>query len=168
MASATVSTASQYDQFMARFKNKLAETADFDTGDMATTMDVIESSLADSGLRELLNQLDRASASNVAQGAAPADNEPARKRVVRKRKTDAAPAATGSGSKVAASKADNATVDTTRTRRVTAYNLFIAQKVRDDKVPMKVAAGEWKELSDEQRKSYTKKAEEMNSAAPAQ
>ena len=133
-----------YDQFVKRFQNQLREVAEFD-GEETTTMEVIIDSLNQSGLKEICDGIDQ-----LRGGGLPTD-EVVDKKV---KKTTAA-------SKKASDKTGD---EKPRGKRVTAYNIYVAEQVKEKKTTMKEAAASWKTMNDEAKASYIVKAKQSNSA----
>lgn len=140
---------SNYNQFIARFKETISRVAEID-GDDDTTLNVIIETLKECGLEDICRNSD--AYQSTVGGAVSTDvndDKKAKKPVVKKSKKDE------STVKDNATAAATTTTDaTTRPKRVTGYNVFVAERVSDKKVSMKDAAAEWGQMSDEAKAPY--------------
>lgn len=151
-----------YEQFVKTFKDNLHSVAEFD-GEADQTLSVIVGALESSRLKQYLDELDQlrqklASASGggaaaVSSSAAAADKADGSRKVVSKAKKSAAV-------EVAAVEEDDKNA---KTKRVTGYNVFVAEQVREKKHTMSEAAAVWKSMDTAARAPYIERATNQNS-----
>ena len=145
---------STYNTFVDRFKRQLREVADFG-GEENTTMEVIIDSLVQSGIKDICDSLD----GYKAEVKSPPDAV-ATKTTKSKSKKAAAASVEQSGS----ATVDKDTKDdkATKTKRVTAYNVYVAEQVKVNKITMKDAAASWKTMDEAARAPYVTRAKATN------
>lgn len=148
-----------YEQFVKTFKDNLHSVAEFD-GEADQTLSVIVGALESSRLKQYLDELDQlrqkfASASGggvaAASSAASSDKADGGRKVVPKAKKSAAVEAVEDDDKNA------------KTKRVTGYNVFVAEQVREKKHTMSEAAAVWKSMDTAARAPYIERATNQNS-----
>ena len=144
---------STYDQLIHRFKTQLHEVAEFE-GEESQTLEVIIDCLKSSGFREICDGYDallKNSTSTVADTA-------------EKKNRKAAPSKKSKEDDEDKDKEKDKEKEKEKPRRVTAYNVFVAEQVKVKKTTMKDAAALWKNMNDEQKQPYAQKAKEANAA----
>jgi hypothetical protein len=139
---------STYDQFVNRFKTQLREVAEFD-GEESTTMEVIIDSLVQAGLKEICDGFDGRKAGTAKSPVVELAEKKSKKTSTSTKKTTETQKA-GDDEKPAKGK------------RVTAYNIYVAEQVKEKKTTMKEAAASWKTMSDEDKAPYVAKAKATN------
>ena len=148
---------STYDQFVNRFRSQLREVAEFG-GEEGATMEVIIDSLIQAGLKDLCDSVDALKA----EGKAPVEVVAAKTTKTTKT-TKTKKAAAAAAEKSATADKESGEEKATRGKRVTAYNIYFAEQVKEKKTTMKEAAASWKTMDDEAKAPYVSKAKANNS-----
>jgi len=147
---------STFSQFIDTFKKELPKVAEFDGDSEDQTLNVIIGALESSRLRELLDDLDGLRKSS----AEPNDEADDSKKQVSGR------AKRGGGLAVQTSASNDVSEEkrASKPRRVTGYNVFVAEQVKEKKTTMKDAARAWKEMNEDGKKPYNARASAQNEA----
>lgn len=149
---------STFQQFIETFKKELSKVAEFEE-EPDQTLSVITGALESSRIKELLDELDRLRASSDNRET----EEPAKRAVVPRANKKAPVVA----AQVATVDNNNETVEESKgakPKRVTGYNVFVAEQVKEKKQTMKDAAAAWKVMDDESKRPYNARATAQNQA----
>ena len=137
-----------YEQFITRFKEHIRRVADIDgDGDDNSTIDVIVDALKECGLDDICSNNDKYLETVKLQskgGSSVVVDDKKVKKVAPKKKQDEQ------------TKGTEATE--AKPKRITPYNEFVAEQVRVNKISMKQAAEQWKQMTDEEKAPYAERA----------
>jgi len=145
---------STYDQFLKTFKEDLHRVAEFE-GEAEQTLNVIVGALESAKLKHHLDELD-----TLKQGSSGVRN-------IATVPVDTSRKATGGSRSKKATEEITESVDDTKpskARRVTGYNVFVAEQVREKKNTMSEAAAVWKTMDESARAPYIERAANQNVA----
>lgn len=161
-----MTTNQTYESFVSKFTTYLNDVASFESGTDEDGVKVIVDALNRAGLKDLFERVPSnaqeggdVSKSNLSSTAQSTTFKPTGKktRASKKATSDKQVADDQNGG-----KNDNVTVSSVAKKRLTAYNVFVAEKIKQPGMTMKIAAGEWKTLSDSDKQLYTEKANASN------
>lgn len=162
-----MTTNQTYDTFVSTFTKYLNEVASFESGTDEDGVKVILDALNRAGLKELFDRSAvytteggcDAARNNTLSASQPAVSKPPGKKPRAPRKTAAEKQ---TSDEQVGGKAETATVTSVAKKRLTAYNVFVAEKIKQPGMTMKIAANEWKTLSDVDKQLYSEKANASN------
>lgn len=155
-----------YSEFLDRFREHITEVADFEGDDEQTSMTVIIDSLNEAGLKDVLDQYDAIRNQQQVQSggvAATNDVKKTKKSAVSSKsdETDGTKPVSGRASAKAAA-APAAAAAGAKPKRVTGYNLYVQDQVKNGNCTMKDAADGWKKISDSDKALYLERATKEN------